>query len=940
MGRAGVVNQLNVKHGPRMFPLPGTLPENLPEKVKFNLNTFAKGYRELKPLSGVGPDGYRYEYLSCLATTMTCPLAAEAVRRHKDFAEKFVNAELPSWYYWVACATKMIALVKKEAEVQGGVPDVRPIGMGGCKRRAWTSRLMKDNADTFKRSFWPVQVAVGVKAGVPKLIYAVTEHMLHNKTHVLLKLDFTNAFNSVWRKAVLKACLENPEWRHLYRFFWCTLSPKSIIFGIDNLSEEGMQQGDPAGPVGYCMSSHSDFVWARDQLKAVGGTAVMDMDDGYFLGPIEDLMRVVKVFQSRLQGGVGAVLNPSKCELWCHREHRQHLRDFMAQENAGEFQMGCVSLPSGRKTYGVMVSGVPLGDAKYVSHVMKMKTSKVVSQIKKTTKRLQRNSCQNLFALLVQCLHQKLQFWMQTMAPAVLEKHLKRFDRVVLSAVRRCTGQKFVSDGSLPYKRLRLPRRLGGGMIRSAWDVSRAAYVGGICLCVPSFTRSVDVDGEVSKGILDHMSHLYGRGSFDAGGEATRFVTLLQGDSMLGRELRTHFMHMRREVHGNVLRADMDDESPFKTGPEGAGVVRGEVLLRPQHALTEARENERARVIFAALKLKLNRRGLMPARDEAAFLSINRLSVQFVGLPKMRRTVMDNTTFREVWSIYMGTASPVCARWIGTRFVDNFKRVYLVDEFGDNVARAMMDGGGWTTRHDAFKWMLAQQAAWAMYQVRLEPNNLFLPWIKQRQQFLSTVKARKRQGMVPDFLDVKRQTLMDVKGCSFGTRYSPARFYQGQTCDAVRTRQVQVHTDSQRKAKLVDTKYNGWDKHSDVPGPMAQRLSDFGRVEGLVVGAHGEASEDLINFIRRLADRAAQTRFRQMGFQSARSARSTIKQQIYLSLGIEAVRGMARLRIANLAAALAGSTSTKAASARRARAKNLYDEQMNAYWARHCYFDI
>ena len=156
----------------------------------------------------------------------------------------------------------------------------------------------------------------------------------------------------------------------------------------------------------------------------------------------------------------------------------------------------------------------------------------------------------------------------------------------------------------------------------------------------------------------------------------------------------------------------------------------------------------------------------------------------------------------------------------------------------------------------------------------------------------------------------------------------------------MRTRQVQVHTDSQRKAKLVDTKYNGWDKHSDVPGPMAQRLSDFGRVEGLVVGAHGEASEDLIKFIRRLTDRAAQTRFRQMGFQSARSVRSTVKQQIYLSLGVEAVRGMARLRIANLASALAGSTSTKAAAARRTRVKNLYAEQMNAYWSRHCYFDI
>ena len=180
-----------------MFSLPGTLPEGLPDRVTFDLQSFAKGYREFKPLSGVGPGGYRYEYLSCLATTMACPLAAEAVRRHKNFAEKFVNAELPAWYYWVACATKMIALVKKHSDMEGGVPDVCPIGMGGCKRRAWTTRLMRDNAAVFKRTFWPVQVAVGVKAGVPKLVYSVTEHMRHHKGHVLMKLDFTNAFNSV-----------------------------------------------------------------------------------------------------------------------------------------------------------------------------------------------------------------------------------------------------------------------------------------------------------------------------------------------------------------------------------------------------------------------------------------------------------------------------------------------------------------------------------------------------------------------------------------------------------------------------------------------------------------------------------------------------------------------------------------------------------------------
>ena len=62
--------------------------------------------------------------------------------------------------------------------------------------------------------------------------------------------------------------------------------------------------------------------------------------------------------------------------------------------------------------------------------------------------------------------------------------------------------------------------------------------------------------------------------------------------------------------------------------------------------------------------------------------------------------------------------------------------------------------------------------------------------------------------------------------------------------------------------------------------------------------------------------------------------------QLYLSLGVEAMRGMARLRIANLGTVLAGTTSAKAATARRHRAQNLYYEQNQAYWARMCYRDI
>ena len=189
-------------------------------------------------------------------------------------------------------------------------------------------------------------------------------------------------------------------------------------------------------------------------------------------------------------------------------------------------------------------------------------------------------------------------------------------------------------------------------MIRSATDLSRAAYVGGICQCVPCFTKSTNTDGTVSEGFLDHLANLYGHNLFSAGSESTRFQSLLEGDSVLGKDLRKHFIHMQREVHGECEYHELPDDSPFKLGPQGAGIIKGRLVSRPQHAFTQAVENARSDAIMHELKLKLTE-GSMPCREEAAFLSVNRLSVQFVGLPKMRLTIMDNIIFHEAWSVYM-----------------------------------------------------------------------------------------------------------------------------------------------------------------------------------------------------------------------------------------------------------------------------------------------
>ena len=159
------------------------------------------------------------------------------------FACEYFNARLPSWYYWVVTSVKLVGLLKRIV-APGRTPDTRPIGVGSNRRRAWTGQLADDHSTDFADILWPSNVAVGVKAGIPKMLFALRAHMEANPSHILLKLDFTNAFNTMSRAAIIQACLNEPRWRKFVKFIWVTLSPASHVQGIPALSWKGVQQGD------------------------------------------------------------------------------------------------------------------------------------------------------------------------------------------------------------------------------------------------------------------------------------------------------------------------------------------------------------------------------------------------------------------------------------------------------------------------------------------------------------------------------------------------------------------------------------------------------------------------------------------------------------------------------------------------------------------------
>ena len=97
---------------------------------------------------------------------------------------------------------------------------------------------------------------MGVRGGAEAVAHAARRYLAEmGPDQVLVKLDFINAFNSVRRDAVLEAvALHVPE---LLAFTKSAYGAPSILqFGDEQvLSEEGVQQGDPLGPLFFSWPS-------------------------------------------------------------------------------------------------------------------------------------------------------------------------------------------------------------------------------------------------------------------------------------------------------------------------------------------------------------------------------------------------------------------------------------------------------------------------------------------------------------------------------------------------------------------------------------------------------------------------------------------------------------------------------------------------------------
>ena len=159
----------------------------------------------------------------------------------------------------------------------------------------------------------PRQVGVGVRGGCEAAIHATRRFVsTMPQEHVCVKLDFSNAFNSIYRDCLL-SCLDEliPEISPFCHLAYAGTS--TLQFGeFQIFSQVGAQQGDPLGPLLFCLP-------LQKVLNNLSSPLVLSyLDDVTLAGPADFVSIDIRNLE-RECNSIGLRLNESKFELIADR---------------------------------------------------------------------------------------------------------------------------------------------------------------------------------------------------------------------------------------------------------------------------------------------------------------------------------------------------------------------------------------------------------------------------------------------------------------------------------------------------------------------------------------------------------------------------------------------------------------------------------------------
>ncbi len=295
----------------------------------------------------------------------------------------------------------------------------------------------------------PSQLGFGVPGGAEAAIHSARIY-LENLDHQssVVKLDFRNAFNSIRRDKMLSAVsLYCPC---LFHYVYSSYSSSSHLFWYDRLlsSCEGVQQGDPLGPLLFCLTIHE----LVSQLKSE--FTLFYLDDGTVGGDQESVESDLLLISEKC-GELGLVLNSSKSEIICSNPSQS---------------FPCIPTAPVIPPSQATLLGSSIGDVSSVDSLLMDK----ISLLKRLGDRLHLLSSHDALVLLRYSFALPKLMYSLRSCPCFMSSALESYDHLLRSIVSDITN--CCLDNSA-WTQCSLPVSLGGLGIRSALHLAPIAYL-------------------------------------------------------------------------------------------------------------------------------------------------------------------------------------------------------------------------------------------------------------------------------------------------------------------------------------------------------------------------------------------------------------------------------------------------------------------------------
>ena len=194
---ADTLKEMQAKHPEAGMP---ALPSGpVPEAVRFDVDLVRKKVEGFPTGSAAGASGTRPQFLKDILSCSNKAVADTALATLTRLTNHMVAGLAPRELAPFIAGAPLMALVK-----QGG--GLRPIAIGETIRRLVSKCCCEATSEDAQIFFGPLQVGVSTEGGAEAAVHAarrLAKEFGNDPGKIMLKVDFSNAFNMVDRSAMM-----------------------------------------------------------------------------------------------------------------------------------------------------------------------------------------------------------------------------------------------------------------------------------------------------------------------------------------------------------------------------------------------------------------------------------------------------------------------------------------------------------------------------------------------------------------------------------------------------------------------------------------------------------------------------------------------------------------------------------------------------------------